>query len=148
MPRFPFVDYEGALALYPDRPFNIRLEFTGWNSSRNCVSDCWWTIENRGGCLLCNWGATGSLGRARPIEYSLTQTLKKLKAKLAKGYKYDFRTQQGRPKNSLAHLPSPFCDIVDVVCEGGVWEALDVNGQMVARVTRDTARDLRNKLGV
>ena len=145
-----FVNRKRALSLYPHTPFTIRLQYKGWNEKRKCHSDCWWEIKHRNGKLLCNWGKTGTRGRAMPLEYSLKKALDKLAAKLASGYTYDPRTERGASaipkKNPLADLPSPFCNITEIVMESGVWKALDKNGNTVTRLPDATARDLRAKL--
>jgi predicted DNA-binding WGR domain protein len=140
-----FVDYERALALYPSADFLVRLEFQGWNTKRKCMSDCWWTVENRGGKLLCNWGKRGTSGRSRPLEYSLKQMSDKIKAKLKSGYVYDQRTKHGRPpQNPLSHLPQPFCDIRSVTEDSsGDWWATDKNGDLITLLTATSASEIQ-----
>ena len=147
-----FVDIQGARSLYPgNTPFTVRLIFRGWNDKRNCMSDCWWTIENKDGVLLCNWGKTGSSGRARPSRYTFQQAVKKIQSKLEKGYVYDARTKYGpvtaAPKNPLEHMPAPFCDIQSVVKEGGKWKALGADGHVISVLPASSALDIQELLG-
>ena len=145
-----YVNYLLALDLYKEgTPFRVRLVFKGWNTKRKCMSDCWWEIEYRGGSgFLCNWGKTGTAGRARPIEYGFQKGVDKLLDKINSGYVYDSRTQMQRTpkKNPLAHMPTPFCDIRDVILENGKWRALGADGHTISVLPRETAISIKELL--
>ena len=135
--------------------FSVRLRFKGWNSKRNCRSDCWWRLEYDGkGEARCTWGKTGSRGNfSKPKLMGLWVGLDKAREKVGNGYVLQSDSWGADPAppappapHPLAGLPAPFCNIRSVRAAVGVWEALDGAGNVVMKLTAESAADLTVKL--
>lgn len=150
-------------------PWKVTLAYEGPNGHNRCgTSSKWWACSGSGlGECTCeiNFGKTGSSGLSTPLRASLSQVMKALQEKLAKGYKFARPTPNAAsaelptPNAALAELPKPFCDIVSFVLVEHVTlaspyfyehtvNALDQGGRVLMRLQVATALDLCRKYGI
>jgi predicted DNA-binding WGR domain protein len=119
------------------RPWKIRVEYRGYNpDNKSERSDKFWEIEWNGGSpVYCNYGAIGSEGLRRPIEYSSSEAMTKLIEKMRKGYSYSKGTVDTvplEPPKKMAELPEPYRLIKRLEgMGGGLYRALDGAGNLV-----------------
>jgi hypothetical protein len=123
------------------RPWTVRVEYDGYNrENQSRHSDKWWELSGNGsGAVKCNFGASGSRGRATPLTYMLGEALEKLGEKRAKGYAYTYGTETDMPRpQSVADLPEPYRSIKRIIALGdGLFRALDNFGNTVMEMDRE-----------
>lgn len=123
------------------RPWTVRVVYCGFNrENQSRHSDKWWEISGSGsGVVKCNYGASGSYGRAVPLTYMMGEALEKLGEKRAKGYAYTLGTETTVPRpQSVSDLPEPYRSIKRIVTLGdGLFRALDALGNTVMDMDRE-----------
>ena len=148
---------QATRAYHAGQPFLIRLEYRGSNHKNECgYSSKWWTLEydpKRGSIheVYCNWGATGTTGRASPVVFDFEKASKKFDEKMyKKGYTYCSSTNGGAynlksaapVKEKLASMPFPFNAIHSIHSQGDGYVAMDENGALLMSLLPNVAQEL------
>lgn len=147
---------QATRAYLAGKPFFIRLEYRGANpDNESGYSSKWWTLEydpvaNPWKTVRCNWGATGTAGRANPVEYDFEKASKKFDEKMyKKGYTYCSTTRECAPeenvtpvKEKLASMPFPYNAIHSIIEQGDGLAAVDENGALLMSLLPNVAQDL------
>lgn len=144
----PMTIREAEGAWLNSKPWRILLTFQGSNYNNiSGKSDKWWTAYGDGsGRAFINFGKSGSLGRAEPVESSVYEAIQKAHTKVHEGYQtYIAPKPTAAPPPvkktiplEILNLPAPFCDIRMVRATGGgtnfqFW-ALDESEKVLAEI--------------